>query len=109
MSTCTPACIERNVDVTLMHRKDLDPEDSDWTELRISIPRNDEGKLLLVKETETPIYSIESLIANFGGMAGIMVGMSVLSVFEIIICLLLCVAEVILRLPVFRQANNSDA
>ena len=42
--------------------------------------------------TETPSYSDVTLLANFGGMLGLMTGMSALSLLEILIWMLLSVA-----------------
>ena len=46
--------------------------------------------------TELPSYDITRFLADMGGIAGLLLGMSILSVFEVIFCLVLFIANWIL-------------
>ena len=50
------------------------------------------------KSTELPAYDKARLMANMGGLVGLLVGMSMLSVFEVVVCLFLYIVDIILML-----------
>ena len=66
----------------------------------VSHPSSNNNKVLLrvyyrelmeMQINEAASYDRVTLVANFGGMLGLMTGMSALSLFEIFIWILLCV------------------
>ena len=44
---------------------------------------------VITQVTEVPAYEVTSFLADIGGIAGLLLGMSILSVLEVILCLLL--------------------
>ena len=55
-------------------------------------------KLEILKSTELPAYDTTRFLADIGGLMGLVIGMSFLSVFEFIICLALYVVDFVLML-----------
>ena len=55
-------------------------------------------RLVIKKSTELPAYDTTRFMADVGGVVGLLVGMSFLSIFEVIICVVLYAVDVILIL-----------
>ena len=55
-------------------------------------------KLEIIKSTELPAYEYTRFMADIGGLIGLIIGMSFLSVFEVIICIALCTLDFALML-----------
>ena len=56
------------------------------------------GKLEISKTTELPAYDHTRFMADIGGLIGLLVGMSAMSVFEVCACIGLYIADMILML-----------
>ena len=55
-------------------------------------------KLEITKSTELPAYDRTRFMADIGGLAGLMIGMSMLSVFEVVVCCVLYILDFVLML-----------
>ena len=55
-------------------------------------------KLQITKTTEFPAYNSVRFMADIGGLLGMLVGLNVLSMFEIVCCFLLLIIDLILKL-----------
>ena len=56
------------------------------------------NELQITKITEMPAYDRTRFMADIGGLIGLLVGMSMLSVFEVLACFVLYLANLVLRL-----------
>ena len=60
-------------------------------------------KLEISKSTELPAYNSTRFLADIGGLIGLLIGMSLLSVFEVLVCLALYAVDKTCLLSVSRN------
>ena len=90
MYQCAKPCEETVYDAKIVRYGDEDPYGGD---IRLNFYFN---RLEYTRSTEIPAYDKTRFMADVGGVVGLLVGCSLLSVFEVVICVGLYVVDIVL-------------